>query len=544
MPLPTFEELIKDPKARDRLTLPQLQQFYDKLKALAAGYGKPIGTPNSPADFAADISGGEWKHARHLDYLSKKLELLEKREIRRLMVSMPPRQGKSLLLNIYLPLWWLTRHPKDLVVLAGYGETFARKWGGIVRDKILEFSEKLNLIVSKDSTAADDWTLTSGGGMIAVGVGGALTGRGAHLLVIDDPIKNEQEANSQIYRDRMWDWWQATSSTRLEPRGVVVVVATRWHEDDLLGRLLKEQGDMWEVINIPAIAEEGDQIGRAPGEPLWPERWRDDDPDFEIRKRTSGPYWWNALFQGRPSPPGGGIFQRDDWRFWGGSFPLPQEFDQVIQSWDLAMKDTQTSDYSVGQVWGRKMADFFLLDQVRGHLNLGQIERHMKMFTVKYPKAVAKLIEDAALGPALKQRLQHEVAGLIPVKVSAGRTAPSKMARAQVVIPYLQGHNLYLPENTDGTKPQWVWEFVEECAGFDKAAHDDQVDAMGHAVAFLQPGGWRDIKKALQEAQEKDPSNELSPAAVQRMWFSNKVQKAKKNADKSFNPPRRGMRMW
>jgi predicted phage terminase large subunit-like protein len=541
VPQPTFKELLKDPKARDQLTVPQLLQFYEKLKQQAAGLGRPKGLPDSPADFAVMLSGGDWKHAKHLDFLSSKLAKLEKREIRKLMVSMPPRHGKSLLINTYFPIWWLARHPKDSVALAGYGEMFARQWGGNVRDMIIEHSDKLNLLVDKEWTAADDWKLTTRGGMMSVGVGGSLTGRGAHLLIIDDPIKNAEEANSEIFREKMWNWWQATSSTRMEPHAVVVLVATRWHEDDLLGRISKQNDGSWEIINLPAIAEENDPLGRLPGEPLWPERWKGDDEDYEVRKATSGPYWWSALFQGRPSPPGGTLFLRDDWRFYRD---LPTEFDQMIQVWDLAMKAKTTSDYTVGQVWMRKLGDYFLVDQVRGHFDLAQIERHMKLFTLKYPRAHAKLVEDAALGPALKQRLQHEVSGIVPIKVSGGVTAPSKWARAQNVVPYHQGHNLYLPENTDGTKAKWVWEFIEECAQFDKGAHDDQVDAMTHGITYMQPGGWRSLKKALAEEMEKSGADVLSPQQIQNRWFSERMSKVRKTADKIFNAPRRGTRMW
>jgi predicted phage terminase large subunit-like protein len=543
---PTFEELIRDPKARDRLTVPQLQQFIEKLKQQAAGLGRPKGLPDSPADFAAEFSSGTWVHARHLDFLSKKLVQLEKRQLRRLMVSMPPRHGKSLLINTYFPAWWLARHPRDQVALAGYGEQFARKWGGDVRDFIIQNNEKLNLVVSRESTAADDWSLTSGGGMLCVGVGGALTGRGANLLIIDDPIKNEQEANSQIFRDRMWDWWQATSSTRMEPHAVVVVVATRWHEDDLLGRIIANDKASWEIINLPALAEENDPLGRGIGEPLWPERWRGDDEDYQIRKATSGPYWWSALFQGHPSPPGGNVFLRDDWRFYKSVdiATIVREADQVIQVWDLAMKAKTTSDFSVGQVWARKLGDFFLIDQIRGHFDLAQIERFMKSFTMKYPRALAKLVEDAALGPALKQRLQHEVSGIIPIKVTGGIAAPSKWSRAQNVVPYHQSHNIYLPENTDGTKAQWVWDFIEECSQFDKGAHDDQVDAMTHGITYMQPGGFRDLKRAMKAEMEKSGADILSPGDIQRRWFAEKVAAVKKRADKVFNPPRRGARMW
>jgi predicted phage terminase large subunit-like protein len=515
--VPSLDEIIRNPKLTEKLTLPQLKKVVERVQSEARGYGKKT-IPRNPADFAAKLSSGTWVHARHLDLLSKKLAALERREIRRLMVSMPPRYGKSFLVNTYFPLWWLTLHPFDRIILAGYGETFARKWGGDVRDLIIEHSEELNLVIDRESTAADDWNLTRGGGMLCVGVGGALMGRGANVLIIDDPIKNDLEANSQTYRDRLWDWWQASASTRLEPNGVVVIVATRWHEDDLLGRIERDHAEDWEIVKIPAIAEADDILGRYEGEPLWPERFTGPDSPVEIKKRSS-PYWFSAMFQQRPSPPGGGLLGRDDWQFY---HTKPARFDQMIQAWDFALKDKATSDYTVGQVWGRAGADLYLIEQIRGHLDLATIERHMKSWTIKYQQATAKIFEDTALGPAVKQRLQHEVPGIIPIPVKG----TSKRSRAENVIPYLQGHNLYLPERQDGSKERWVWDFIEECAQFPRATHDDQVDALGYAVAYLQPATWRDLKEKAAEAAEADPSNVMSPREVRSAWFNEKLKRA------------------
>jgi predicted phage terminase large subunit-like protein len=536
MKIPTLHELVTNPKAREALTDSQLLKFIDQLKIQARGRGRPKGFIDNPADVALHLSEGRWKEARHLRYLSDMLVRLEKREIKRLMVSLPPRHGKSYLLDIWAALWWLTRHPRDHVVLASYGEVFARQWGGKVRDLVIEHSEYLNLDVKRDMMAADEWGLTSGGGMISTGAHGAITGRGADLLIIDDPIKNDEEANSETQREKIWNWWQATSQTRLEPNAVVVLVATRWHEDDLLGRIEKDEETKqdWTIVKIPALAEEGDVLGRMEGEPLWPERFFD-DPLYEGKQRGLSPYWWSALYQQRPTPEGGGIILRDWWNFYTD---LPKDCDQWIQSWDMALKDTETSDHTAGQVWARKGATLYLVDSVCGHFNLHQVADHMRTFARMYPQARAKAIEDSAMGPAIKQTLQHEVPGMIPIK-----PVGSKFSRVQAAIPFLRGGNVCLPELRDGTKKKWVWEFIEEHAAFDKGKYDDQVDAFSQAAFFLMPGGWRDEARRAREAPDDIVT---SPQEMQQTWFQEKfVAPGKKRADTLFGEKRiRRPQMW
>jgi predicted phage terminase large subunit-like protein len=519
--VPTFEELLRDPKARETLNLAQLYEFTQRLKGLTKGLGARGRIEVDPADFAARLSAGRWHHAIHLDFLSQKLQALHKRKIRRLMVSMPPRHGKSLMLDVYLPLWWLAQHPEDSVILASYGETFARGFGGKVRDLVIEHGDSLNLVVNKDKTAADDWQLTTGGGMVCVGVGGSITGRGANLLVIDDPVKNEEEAMSPTYREKMWDWWQATSQTRLEPNAVVVIVATRWHQDDLLGRIedSDEEND-WEIIRLPALAEDNDPLGRAKDEPLWPERFFD-DPLYESKQRNMSPYWWSALYQQRPTPEGGGIIKRDDFEFF---HTQPEMFDQMMQSWDLALKDNQTNDYSVGQVWGRKGANLYLLNQVRGHYSLSKIQTYMKQFAAQYPQALAKIVEDSAMGPAIKQTLTHEVPGIIPFTAKG-----TKRSRLDAIEPVFRSHNIFVPTREDGSTPRWVWDFIEELVQFPKGANDDQVDAATQAVSHMLPSGWAQLAR---EAKQKEEGEEITPAELRASYFSQKFAQMRKGKPK------------
>lgn len=539
MPGPTLKDILTNPSIKESLTDAQLAKVVDQFRRLRSGKGRPE-LDYGPADFAARYSRGEWVHARHLDYLSEVLQKVERREIKRLLVCMPPRHGKSYLIDWYFPAYWLTKFAKDRVILAGYGEQFARIWGARVRDLIIEHSTELNLTINKQFVAADDWQLDTGGGMLSVGVGGAIMGRGANLLIIDDPIKSEEEANSEVYREKMWDWWQTTAYTRLEPNGVVICVMTRWHEDDLFGRIIAaDEKKEWTVVNIPALALPGDLIGRAVGEPLWPERF-EDDPMYEQKQRVLSPWWWSALYQQNPSPPLGGMLQRDWWQ-WFTQEPdvmAPKDCDQWLQSWDLSLKDKATNDYCVGQVWARKGANMYLIDQVRGHFNLHEVQNHMINFAVKYPKALAKLVEDTAMGPALKQTLQNRVQGIIPINVAG----VSKRSRVENSVPLVQGHNVFLPMSSREEKSQWVWGFVDECAAFPKGANDDQVDAFTQACAFMQPVAWSQMMREQREKEAEGTA--IGPAEVQSRGIREIFKRALDKSARKINGGNRRRKIW
>src|SRR5690348_3861723 len=241
-----------------------------ELQALATG---------TPAGLAWVASDGRWQYAPHLRLLSDALWRVAAGHIRRLMVFMPPRHGKSELVSHYFPAWYLGTRPNRRVILTSYEADFAATWGRKVRDVLAEFGPTLyGVRVRDDSSAANRWDLAEHtGGMVTAGVGGPITGRGADVLIIDDPVKNADDALSATMRERVWEWWRSTAYTRLEPSGAAVLVMTRWHEDDLAGRLLGEMeqgGEHWEVLRLPAIAEEEDDaLGRHPGEALWPQRF-------------------------------------------------------------------------------------------------------------------------------------------------------------------------------------------------------------------------------------------------------------------------------
>jgi predicted phage terminase large subunit-like protein len=429
----------------------------------------------TPAAFAHHLGKGKWQRACHLDLLSRWLAEAAFGQRRRIAVSMGPRHGKSELISHWFPAWYLNLFPDRRIILASYEADFAAHWGRKVRNTIAANANHLRVRLAEDSTAANRWETTSGGGMSTAGVGGPLMGKGAHLLLVDDPIKNAEEAASQTYRDRTWAWWTSTAYTRLEPDGIAVVIMTRWHEDDLVGRLLKEhdaEGEAWDVLSLPALAEEDDPLGRQIDEPLWPARF--DRKALDRIRSAVGSYVWTSLYQQRPSPAEGGMFKRHWWRFWR---VLPGHFDEVIQSWDFAFKETKHSDFVVGQVWGRRGAEKYLLDQVRARMDFTSSLAAVRNLSLKWPRAMAKLVEGKANGPAVIAALKKEIPGLIEVEPHG-----SKESRAAAVTPQIEAGNVYLPE---ATLSPWIHEYVEEHAAFPNGAHDDQVDASSQALARL-----------------------------------------------------------
>lgn len=477
-----------------------MTNFGDVLNAYKRG-----AAIKSPAKFAHYASKGKWQLAPHLKLLNQKLLAVARGEIKRLIVQMPPRHGKSELISKYFPAWFIGTHPDKRVILASYESDFAQTWGRAARDLLQEHGELFGVTLNRDSSAASRWDLVGrSGGMSSMGVGGAITGKGADVFVIDDPIKGPEEAHSHTTREKQWEWYRSVAHTRLEPGASMVLTMTRWHEEDLAGRLLEEAqngGEQWEVVSLPAIAEEGDPLGREVGEPLWPERFPLED--LASKERTSGSYVWSALYQQRPTPAAGNIIQRHWFRYWrpvdramspvivrlpDGSqveshpVELPPKFDMVMQSWDLAFKDTKSSDYVVGQVWGWLGEDCFLLDQSREKRNFPDTVADIKRMSEKWPKAERKLVEEKANGAALIAALEHEMYGIIAINPTEG-----KEARCHAITARMESGNVYIPHPHLAS---WVEGFIEECVSFPSAKHDDQVDAMTQFLNDLSTRCW------------------------------------------------------
>lgn len=428
-----------------------------------------------------------------LRLIDEHLAKVAKGEIERLIISMPPQEGKSERTSRWFPLWMLQRNPNLRIAIVSYGHDIARRWGRKIRDDLRRHPE-LKLQLSQSSQRQDEFELLGyAGGVVCTGVEGGLTSRAVDVMVIDDPYKDAKAADSKAWKETVTDFWENVALTRLGPGAPVVLIQTRWREDDLAGWLERE-GDGWAVLNIPAQADhdpakgETDVLGREPGEFMESARKRT-PADWEKKAREVGSRVWSALYQGRPSPAEGTIFKRDHWRTYDQPLWLERPdgsrfvtgFDELLTSWDLTFKDTDKTDYVVGQVWGRRGVDAYLLDQVRARMDFPETQRQVRALSARWPQAVLKLVEDKANGPAIIASLSGVVPGIVPEEPQG-----SKEARASAVSPLVEARNVWLPSPEIAP---WVSGFIEEAAGFPTAAHDDQVDAMTQALnrLILQP---------------------------------------------------------
>jgi predicted phage terminase large subunit-like protein len=425
---------------------------------------------------------GRFKVPPHLDLLNRTLVDVAARRKRRVIVTMPPRHGKSMLTSHFFPAWYVGTFPDHRVLMAGYQAQFAARWGRRARAVIDGVGQEVfGVSVSKKSSAADRWDIEGHlGGMETAGVGGALTGKGADLLLIDDPISNAADASSETMRENLWDWYTSTAYTRLEPKASLVLIQTRWHEDDLAGRLIEEMktgGEQWEVLNLPAIAEENDLLGRPVGAALWPSRY--DETELAVIKRTQGERNWSALYQQRPTPADGDVFKRSWFKRYridgdllvldGKSFPLKKCW--RFATADLAVSEKTTADWTVIQSWAvTPDNDAVLLDQHRERMNGPQIVPAIKAVCEKW-KCDWVGIESVAFQLAIVQ--QARLSGLTAKKLI---TKGDKISRAHAAAPRMEAGMVYFPDE------RWVDGLESELLSFPNGKHDDQVDALSYAL--------------------------------------------------------------
>jgi predicted phage terminase large subunit-like protein len=431
------------------------------------------------SDYCIYVHRGTWILGDHLKKVCAAIEDLIYRRIKEniLIISMPPQHGKSQCVTETLPSYYLGKFPRKRVIEVSYGDDLARRFGRRNKQKILEFGKELfDIELSKGSSSDTEFEINEHkGSMISRGIMAGITGQPADLIIIDDPIKNRLEAESETYRERIWDEFLNSIYTRLSAQGVIIVIMTRWHEDDLAGRLLsKDSGfyDKCKEINIPLEAEENDILGRSPGDALFPEIGKDNEwlKDFKKAYTTKeGNRAWTALMQGKPTATEGNMLKRAWWQYYD---ILPDKFDEILQSWDCTFKDTDGTDFVVGQVWGRIGVKKYLIDQVRARMEFTETIKAIESLSSKYPKAYCKLIEDKANGSAIISVLRHKLGGIIAIVPKE-----SKQARASAVSPDIEAGNVYLPKYASFTN-----DFINEAAAFPSGEHDDQVDAMSQAL--------------------------------------------------------------
>lgn len=420
--------------------------------------------------------------SHHIDRLLAAIEMAIETPNYRLLITFPPRHSKSLHVSENLPAFYLGQYPDNRVITASHTADLAFTFSRRVRNKILDPRWPFpNVTIAGDKSAVKAWDIAGRlGGYMAVGVGGSPAGHGGNLIIIDDPIGSQAEAESEASRKALWEWYQGTIRDRLEPGGSMIVTATRWHEDDLTGHLLAEMrngGEIWNHLHMSALTDvDGVPVA------LWPERWPVDALD-KI-KRAVGSRIFESRFQGNPTPLEGGLLQRNWWRFYKSrpedikTFVQTSKMKSIIQSWDMAFRETKAGSYIVGQVWGCIGSDRYLLDQIRFRGDFPATLAMFRALTAKWPQAKLKLVEDKANGPAIVSSLRHEISGIVEITPKGG-----KLARAAAIAPQVESRNVYLP---DPELNPWVYDFIEECASFPHGSQDDQVDAMSQALSRLE----------------------------------------------------------
>lgn len=460
-----------------------------------------------------------WVHKEICDELDRFLQDVTDKKSPRLIITMPPRSGKSELVSRRFPAFALGRNPELQIIATSYSSDLSQRFNRDVQraiddEKYFDLFPNTRLSNSRVRTdSRGSYIRTSdlfeivghAGAYRSCGVGGGITGQGADILIIDDPIKDRAQAGSKTIRDSIWDWYTSTAYTRLSPGGGVIVMATRWHTDDLIGRLIQRmgEGDTFRIVNYPAIAEH-DELHRKAGEALHPERYPLSTL-LQIQK-TIGSRDWEALYQQHPVPDGGALFKLEWFRRWTAT-SLPPEFDHTLMSWDMTFKDSKNSDYVVGQVWGKKGPNFYLLDQVRGQWDFVKTKEMVRVLAHKWPRVVRKLVEDKANGSAVISELKSTVSGFVPITPTE-----SKEARASSVTPYFEAGNVFIPE--DSAAP-WVPHYVSELLEFPAGSHDDQCFVAGTKVATLF--GDKPIEKI------KAGEMVLTPFGLKRVLFSGKT---------------------
>jgi predicted phage terminase large subunit-like protein len=385
------------------------------------------------------------------------------RRKKRIIVNMPPRHGKSELISKYFPFWYLGNNPDDNLILTSYNDGKAAEWGMVVRDFIEDYGkEYFNLTLKKSSKAKKQFQFRGcDGGFQTAGVGGSITGKGADVLIIDDPIKDAKTALSKTERESIWEWYKGTAYTRLSPKGVIIIVMTRWHYDDLVGKILRNSTEDWEVIDFPAIATNEDILGRKPGDALWPKQYSINA--LRTIQAEIGERWFSSEYQQEPIANEHVIFNPEWWL----TYDDRTDFDMIYQVWDTAFKEGQQNDYSVSITFGINSKGIHILNMWRGKLTYPKLKAKMIELHSEY-KANRVFVEDSASGQALIPDIRQNHPDISIKGIESG----NKVVRANLVSSIVEKGMVYLPKDA-----HWKTAFINELSQFPSAPNDDIVDA-------------------------------------------------------------------
>ena len=415
----------------------------------------------------------------HHKIIAKKFNEIAEGKIKRLIINMPPRHTKSEFASFLLPSWMVGRRPDLKIIQTTHTTELAIRFGRKAKTLIdsPEYQSVFKTTLREDSKAAGKWETAQGGEYYAAGVGSAITGRGADLLIIDDP-HSEQDALNATALERAYEWYTSGPRQRLQPGGAIVVVMTRWNMKDLTGALLKSQkeikSDKWEIVEFPAIMPSG--------KPVWPEYWKKEELEGVKASLSIGK--WNAQWMQNPTAEEGSIIKREWWKVWDKDY-IPKLY-HVIQSYDTAFLKKETADYSAITTWGifypdpDSPAHLILLDAVKDRLEFPEL-RKKALEQYKYWNPETVIVESKASGLPLTYELRKMGIPVINYTPSKGN---DKHARVNAVAPIFESGMIWAPEQ------KFAEEVIEECAAFPYGDNDDLVDSMTQAVMRFRQGGF------------------------------------------------------
>ena len=453
---------------------------------------------NDPLKFARSVYPG-FKTGPHHRKLAKIFEAVMRGEKKRVIINIAPRMGKSEFSSYLFPAYFLGRFPEKKIIMAthtaGLSEDFGRRVRNLLESE--EYAEVFpDTVVADDQKAAGKWSTGAGGQYYAVGVGGALAGRGADLFVIDDPhSEQDMKANSRLSFDNAWNWFQTGPLQRLMPNGAIIIVMTRWSLIDLTGRLIdfsikNPDSTPWEIVELPAILNEDTENEKS----LWPEQWPLDQ--LKAKKAVLDPRFWNAQYMQQPTSDYSAVISRKSWRTWEGADPPSCEY--VIQSWDTAFEIKNTSDYSACTTWGVWYNDedngspnLILLDAFKDRMTFPDLKQTaLKHYKEWQPDAF--IIEKKAAGAPLIQEMRKMG---IPVEEFSPSRGNDKMVRLNAVADLFSSGKVWVPDT------RWAREVVEEVASFPVGEHDDYVDTVTQALLRYRQGGFISLDSDEREDQ-------------------------------------------
>lgn len=428
--------------------------------------------------YLAHVNKGAWIATRFHKWLASEVQTFIEKDTGNaydiLLLSVPPQHGKSMTITEALPSWYIGKHPDKRCIVVSYNEDFAGRFGRRNKQKLIEYGMDIFGIELGKTTDTELEIKNHRGAILSRGVMSGITGNPGDLMIIDDPIKSREEADSKTVREKVWGEWEASMRTRLSAGAKVIVIMTRWHEDDLYGRIIVREKNVTR-INIPLEAEEGDVLGRAPGEALCPEIGKDREWMLQVKQSCGGGNrTWHALYMGNPVTEGGNIFKKN-WFIEYDNDMTHEKFDYMILSADCAFKDSNKNDYVALGVWGKKESRCYLLDVIHKHLDFVETIEAIELLKKRWEGVTALLIEDKANGSAVISSLKRHIPGVISVIPDA-----SKEARAYAVTDYFQAGDIYIPKYA-----AWKEEYTAEMEAFPNAEHDDLVDMTTQAVSHL-----------------------------------------------------------